>query len=115
MLQQFQNGFSNELSENAKHLKTLDFMAENGLRQLGESRIGIFSDRIKPDPLHLEINNWTHCLNVLYFEATRRNRFAEFCKILKAPAKHSSDSIFGIGLSFIGKMYEEHYLVEDNR
>ena len=115
MLQQFQNGFSNELSENAKHLKSLDFMAENGLRQLGESRIGIFSDRIKPDPLHFEINKWTHCLNVLYFEATRRNRFVEFCKILKAPAKHSSDSIFGIGLSFIGKMYEEHYLVEDNQ
>ncbi|XP_065684411.1 uncharacterized protein LOC136096766 [Hydra vulgaris] len=114
-LQEFQKGSSNELSENTKHLKSLDFMAENGLRQLGESRIGIFADRIKPDPLHLEINNWTHCLNVLYFEATRRNRFVEFCKILKVPAKHSFDSIVGIGLIFIGKMYEEHYLVEDNR
>nr|XP_047141469.1 uncharacterized protein LOC124816356 [Hydra vulgaris] len=98
-----------------KILKFLDFMAEIGWRPLGESRIGIISDRIKSDPLHLKINNWTQCLNVLYFEATRRNRFVEFCKILKASAKHSSDSIFGIGLSFIGKMYEEHYRVEDNR
>ena len=62
-------------------------MAENGLRQLGEPRIGEFADWIRPDSLHLEINNSTHCLNILYFEAVRRGCFAQFIKMLKSPER----------------------------
>lgn len=91
-------------------------MAENGIRQLGEPRIGIFADRMKPDPLHLEINNWTHCLNVIYQEAVRRNKFREFSTILKAPVKCSNDNAMsGCGMRFVGKMIEEHYADEKKR
>ena len=31
-------------------------MADNGICQLGEPRIGIFAERVHPDPLHCEIN-----------------------------------------------------------
>ena len=39
-------------------------MADNGLRQLGPPRINLFADCQRPEPLHLEINNWEHVLNV---------------------------------------------------
>ena len=47
---------SKGLNEKVIHNKKLSFMADNGIRQLGKSRIGIFADRAKPDQLHCEIN-----------------------------------------------------------
>ena len=41
-------------------------MADNGIHQLGEPRIGIFAKRVCPDPLHCEINAWQHLLDLLY-------------------------------------------------
>ena len=83
-LETFKRTLSVDITDELKHKKCLAFMSENGLRQIGEPRIGLFADRIKPDPLHLEVNNWTHCLNILYFEATRRDRFSQVCSTLKA-------------------------------
>ena len=114
-LQAFQRSLPKNISEDTKHKKSLNFMAEHGLRQLGEPRVGVFADRIKPDPLHLEINNWTHCLHILYFEAVRRNRFDAFCKVLRSPAKDYGDAPAGCGLNFVGKMIEEHYMDEKKR
>ena len=42
------------------HQNELAFMAEKGIRQLAEPRIGIFANRQRPEPFHLEVNNWTH-------------------------------------------------------
>ena len=60
-----------QLRGKAFHAKKLSFMAENGIRQLGKPRIGIFSDRVKPDPLHCEINAWQHLLDLIHSEALR--------------------------------------------
>ena len=57
-LNTFRNTLSSKLSEKGRHAKELEFMASNGVRQLGESRIGIFSNRQRPDPFHHEVNNW---------------------------------------------------------
>lgn len=85
-------------------------MAKNGLRQLGPPRIGVFAERIRPEPLHLEINNWTHVLNVIYKEAVRRGRFNEFLETLKAPVKQATEnSRLGCGLKFIAKSILEQY------
>ena len=46
------------LSPSTIHIKKLAFMADNGIRQLGKPRIGIYADQVKPDPLHCEINAW---------------------------------------------------------
>ena len=67
----YRRQLSKDLTPEAKHEKELEFMAENGLRQLGPPRIGIFAERIRPEPLHLEINNWTHVLDLIYKEAVR--------------------------------------------
>ena len=40
------------------HWRELDFMASNGLRQMGPPRIGIYADRQGPEPVHNEINGW---------------------------------------------------------
>ena len=53
------------LSSSVIHSRRLAFMAENGIRQLGKPRIGVFADRVKPDPLHCEINAWQHILDLL--------------------------------------------------
>ena len=60
-----------ELSEANFHRKELEFMADNGLRQLGPPRIGIFADRQRPEPLHLEVNNWSHILSIIYQHASQ--------------------------------------------
>ena len=85
-------------------------MAETGIRQLGEPRIGIFADRQKPDPLHLEINSWQHILNVLYLEAVRRGRYESFDTILR-----SSKSANGCGLCYVADQIKEHYNQESSR
>jgi hypothetical protein len=57
------NVFISSLATNIKsstsHEKMLAFMAENGVRQLGTPRMGVFAERV-PDPLHCEINAWQH-------------------------------------------------------
>ena len=64
-LNTFRNTLSSKLSEKGRHAKELEFMASNGVRQLGEPRIGIFSNRQRPDPFHHEANNWQHVLNLI--------------------------------------------------
>ena len=59
-----------ELSEANFHRKELEFMADNGLRQLGPPRIGIFADRQRPEPLQLEPYTKYHipaCIARRYF------------------------------------------------
>ena len=53
-LNRFRKTLSNDLTPKQKHDEELGFMAEHGIRQLGEPRIGSFADRQRPDPLHLE-------------------------------------------------------------
>ena len=85
-------------------------MAETGIRQLGEPRIGIYADRQKPDPLHLEINSWQHILNVLYLEAVRRGRYECFDTTMR-----SSKSANGCGLKYVADQRKEHYNQESSR
>ena len=54
------------LAPSTLHKKKLDFMANNGLRQLGEPRIDVYVDSQKLYPFHLEVNNWEHTLDLLY-------------------------------------------------
>ena len=62
-------------------------MAENGIRQLGHLRIGVFAVRLRPEPMHCEINAWQHYLDLLYVEAIHRNNLrllSLFCEPLYA-------------------------------
>ena len=65
-LQKFCEELPLDISENSIHRKKLDFMASNGLRQMGIPRINIYADRQRLEPFHLEVNNWQHVLNLLY-------------------------------------------------
>lgn len=60
-------------------------MANNGLRQLGEPRIGEFANRQRPEPVHNEINAWQHILNMIYKEALQRNNVDLFLEVLSSP------------------------------
>ena len=62
-------------SKENKHARKLQYMAENGIRQLGYPRIGYFADRLRPEPMHCEINAW---LDLVYLQAVQRNRFNAF-------------------------------------
>ena len=73
------------LTASTLHSKKLAFMAEHGIRQLGSPRIGLFADRVKPDPLHCEINAWQHMLDLIYSESVRRCAFDKFIQTLSAP------------------------------
>ncbi len=85
MVSAFVNSLPKSLNDKTLHARKLAFMAENGIRQLGKPRIGIFADRVRPDPLHCEVNAWQHILDLLYSESIRRNRFEKFIEILSAP------------------------------
>ena len=52
------------------------------MRQLGKPRIGNFAERVKPDPLHCEINVWQNMLDVIYIESVERNLFNDFMEVL---------------------------------
>ena len=112
-LKEFEEKLSKTISAEVHHKKKLEFMADNGFRQLGEPRIGIFADRIRPEPLHLEINNWQHVLNIIYFEAVRRKRYKEFSNVVKSPITDTENP--GCGLKFIGDRIDEHYMNESIR
>ena len=58
-------------------------MAINGIRQLGEPRIGSYADRLRPEPPHVEVNNWAHVLDLIYLESLQREKYHEFIDILK--------------------------------
>ena len=73
------------LAPSTLHKKKLDFMANNGLRQLGEPRIDVYADRRKPEPFHLEVNNWEHTLDLLYKVCVQSNVVDELANIIKAP------------------------------
>ena len=73
------------VSEQSKNSRKLQFMAENGIRQLGHPRIGVFADRLRPEPIHCEINAWQHYLDLLYLEAIHRHKFEAFISVLGAP------------------------------
>ncbi len=66
------------LTASTLHTKKLVFMAEHGIHQLGSPRIGLFADRVKPDPLHCEINPWQHVLGLIYSESVRQCGFDKF-------------------------------------
>lgn len=82
-LNSFLSSLSEHLSDEKKHSEQLAFMAENGLRQLGEPRIDIFANRQRPEPLHLEINSWEHATNLLYQEAVRRGKVSQLCDVMQ--------------------------------
>jgi len=81
-VQKFQASLQDTLSDNAKHDKMLKYMAENGIRQLGPPRIGVFADKQRPEPLHCEINAWQQVLNIIYQESVQRKIFDQFLKVL---------------------------------
>ncbi len=109
-MQRFVETLPKDIKPQSKHDKILAHLAENGLRQLGPPRIGVFAERIRPEPLHLEINSWTHVLDVIYREAIRRGRFEAFLEIMRAPVKmDKDDGKLGCGMRFIAKSIQEHY------
>ena len=83
------------LSKKATHAKTLAFMADNGIRQLGKPRVGVFADRMRPDPLHCGINAWQHILDLIYSESLRRGLFRTFIQTLSAPVGVNSVDVNG--------------------
>ena len=87
-LESFTKSLPTNSSETSKHKRKLEFMAENGIRQLGYPRIGKYADLQRPEPVHTEINSWGHLISVIYREAVRRNRINEFLAILAAPVSH---------------------------
>ena len=84
-VQAFQKTLPKDLNPTQGHKKTLEFMANNGLRQLGEPRIGEFANRQRPEPVHNEINAWQHILNMIYKEALQRNTVDLFLEVLSSP------------------------------
>ena len=91
---QYTSSLPATLSKKAKHEKILQYLAENGLRQLGPPHIGIFAERQRPEPVNCEINAWKQLLHVIYTEFVQRGTFDVFIDILGAPVgkctwKHS--------------------------
>lgn len=103
-LNEFRETLPEGLSKNVFHEKELSYMAENGLRQLGEPRIGPYADLQRPEPLHLEINNWEHVLHLLYMTSIHKDKIDSFLDVLS-----SSISSGGCGLKFIASKIREHY------
>ena len=57
----------------------------NGIHQLGQPRIGVFAEKVRPDPLHCDINAWHNVSGIIYIESVQRVLFHKFMKILSAP------------------------------
>ena len=72
-------------SEQTRHRKKLEFMAENGIRQLGPPQIGKYADLQRPEPVHSEINSWGHLVSIIYHEALRHSKIKEFLMIMESP------------------------------
>ena len=99
-----------DLASSTKHTKKLEFMANNGIRQLGEPRINVFADRRRPEPFHLEVNNWEHTLNLLYRQCVQRNVVHELVHVLKTPVGQG-----GCGLKNVAINILDHYHDENKR
>ena len=99
--------------QNPQNSEKFNFMAENGIRQLGEPHIGKFADLIRPEPLHLEINNWQYVLDLIYKESVRRGVFEQLIDSLSNPPKESDE--LGCGLESLAKNIREHYENEIKR
>ncbi|XP_066914204.1 uncharacterized protein [Clytia hemisphaerica] len=109
----YRKSLSDTLSASSFHDHELAYMAENGYRQTGEPRVGNLAERLRPEPLHLEINNWQHLLNLIYVESIRRDKFEIFCKVLESPVRCQENP--GCGLKFVVKKIREHYAKEATR
>ena len=109
-LSKFCSTLKPQSSKEVNHKKKLNFMANNGLRQLGEPRIGLYCDRQRPEPMHLEINNWEHVLNLIYRESMTRGATNKMIKILQ-----NSVSNGGCGLQFVANDIRLHFECEKTR
>jgi len=89
-LEEFRKSLKRDLSSQQKHVKVLEFMKENGLRQVGPPRIRDFAERQRPEPVHCEINAWQHLLNLIYKEALNRNIVKHFLDVLGATVSTAS-------------------------
>lgn len=89
-LQVFRNGLAKDLTPFQIHSRELEFMAQNGSRQVGAPRVGIFADRFRPEPVHNENNSWQHMLNLICKEALRRSVVETFLTTLSGPAHCSA-------------------------
>ena len=90
-LDSFRKSLSSSLGSQQKHARELEFMRENGLRQVGSPRIRDFADRQRPEPVHNEINAWQHFLNLLYKESLMRNVTETFLQVLSAPVTTANE------------------------
>ena len=79
-------------------------MAKNGLRQIGEPRIGPYANLQGAEPLHLEVSNWEHLLVLLYIEALQNSKMEIFLLTLA-----SSVVSGGCGLHFTAIQIRGHY------
>jgi hypothetical protein len=124
LVKRFVSELPRNLSEEARHARKLEYMAENGIRQLGPARIGVFAERQRPEPLHCEINAWQNILNIIYLEAVQRNMFDTFILVLGAANVHQvgelvgsttdvlpipSTPTLGCGLQYLVRDIQEHY------
>ena len=89
----FMASLSTNISEKNKNARKLQFMAENGIQQLGPPRIGHFADRLRPEPMHCEINAWQHYSDLLYLKSIRRNTFDTFVSVLGAPLGREDEDV----------------------
>ncbi len=137
LVKRFVSELPRNLSEEARHARKLEYMAENGIRQLGPARIGVFAERQRPEPLHCEINAWQKILNIIYLEAVQRNMFDTFILVLGAPVSVSptanvhqvgelvgsttdvlpipSTPTVGCGLQYLVRDIQEHYADANKR
>ena len=92
---------ASDLSDDRRHDRLLEYLADTGIRQLGPPRIAMYAERLRPEPLHLEINNWIHLLYVIYIEAIRRNVYSIFLSVLKSKN--------GCDLGNVASRVHEHY------
>ena len=88
-LESFRKSLGSSLGSQQRHNRELEYMRENGLRQVGPPRIRDFADRQRPEPVHNEINAWQHLLNLIYKEALMRNVTETFLEVLSAPVAAS--------------------------
>lgn len=72
-------GFRNSLPSSHKdkqiHEKSLQFMASHCILQLAEPCIGIFAERVHPDPLHCKTDALQNILDTFYCEEVQIKSF----------------------------------------
>ena len=98
------------LAPSTIHQKKLEFMASNGIRQLGLPCIGCYADLQRPEPLHMEINSWAHILEVMYAEGLQFGIVDNMINVFKRPKTDG-----GVGLKSLGAAMQEHYEKESTR